>query len=116
MHPACILSAQVDRFGRRPLLFVGITMMLLSLVTLSLTFRQPAPGSEAPSGPWSLLIVVALIVYVCGYQARLAECALRNGGVDLQTRSRGAPPTPPTPPFTRDASHAIRSGLAPSLG
>ena len=72
--------ARVDQYGRRPLLFVGISMMFMSLVVLAISFHQqgsPGQGSpvfaKAASGddvfdPWPIAIVSALIVYVCGYQ------------------------------------------------
>ena len=63
----------VDRFGRRPLLFAGITMMLGALAVLSTAFALGEPsGTDAkqitlPPG-WPPVVVAALVLYVCGYQ------------------------------------------------
>ena len=75
---------QVDRFGRRPVLFIGISMMLGALLLLTAAFQSATPragggpGAVAlqelsiqgvrQSGAWPSLVVLALVVYVCGYQ------------------------------------------------
>ena len=53
--------ASVDRFGRRPLLMIGVAMMLAALLVLSVAFRvgKSAGGS---------VVVLALVTFVCGYQ------------------------------------------------
>ncbi len=68
----------VDRFGRRPLLFVGTSMMLLALVALGTTFAigtpsDPSDTASALSLPpcWPAIVVIALVLYVCGYQASI---------------------------------------------
>ena len=68
----------VDRFGRRPLLFAGIAMMLLALLTLAAAFAlSTTPPNAAASGGggavtlppgWPPAVVLALIAYVSGYQ------------------------------------------------
>jgi len=65
----------VDRFGRRPLLFAGISMMLAALILLSVAFQLASPdlGSGADGGViladgWPPIVVFALVLYVCGYQ------------------------------------------------
>ena len=65
---------QVDRFGRRPVLFIGISMMLGALLLLTAAFQSATPragggpGAVALPGAWPSLVVLALVVYVCGYQ------------------------------------------------
>lgn len=79
---------KVEDYGRRPLLFAGITMMLTSLVALAVAFHQrpqppPAPlhflHLGAPPPPTtnlaSVVIVAALMVYVCGYQVGFGPIA-----------------------------------------
>ena len=66
----------VDRFGRRPLLFVGISMMLGALLVLAAAFalsHQEGGATELPDG-LALVVVCALMLYVCGYQARPRGC------------------------------------------
>jgi len=68
----------VDSYGRRPLLFAGISMMLAALVVLSLSFgfSSIAPdGSVHLASGWSSLLVAALILYVCGYQVGFGPIA-----------------------------------------
>ena len=50
----------VDRAGRKPLLLVGISIMLIALVLLAIGFSG--------SVEWQTQILFALILYVCGYQ------------------------------------------------
>ena len=57
----------VDRLGRRPLLFAGISIMMLALLLLTMGFANVDSNGNVPHG-WSQLIVGALIVYVTGYQ------------------------------------------------
>jgi len=71
---------RVDQYGRRLLLFVGISMMAAALTVLSVAFlfrecRTPGVSVAAceasdvglPRG-WAISTVVALMVYVSGYQ------------------------------------------------
>ena len=84
--------SQVDHYGRRPLLFAGITMMLVALVALSYAFlARPLAGGdggvEGDSGPLAamgvglsaptanIVIVSALMLYVCGYQVGFGPIA-----------------------------------------
>lgn len=72
--------ATVDKFGRRPLLFVGITMMLAALCLLGTAFAlgHPSPTDATqltlPDG-WPPIVVAALILYVCGYQVGFGPIA-----------------------------------------
>ena len=64
--------ASVDRFGRRPLLLSGITLMLAALVLLGSAFlagdTNPATGAVVLPPGWALVVVGALVAYVSGYQ------------------------------------------------
>ena len=64
--------ATVDQFGRRPLLLVGITLMLGALLLLA---AAVAYGSVDPLTQklvlhpgWPPVVIGALVIYVCGYQ------------------------------------------------
>jgi len=77
----CTVSI-VDRFGRRPLLFIGISMMLTALVLLTVAFQLATPdlGSGAASDVllaegWPPVVVFALVLYVCGYQVGFGPIA-----------------------------------------
>ena len=95
-HPTATLTvSQVDRFGRRPVLFVGISMMLGALLLLAAAFQfaTPVAGAASPSavhlpGAWPPLVVFALVVYVCGYQV--------------------APPPPPRPELRSPVARLLR--------
>ena len=68
-----VTVAHVDRYGRRPLLFIGVSMMLAALVVLAAAFHAGTPSAADPTrltlpGAWPPLVVLALVVYVCGYQ------------------------------------------------
>jgi len=70
----------VDRFGRRPLLLVGTSMMLAALVLLGTAFAVGTPSATDPTmltlpGAWPPLVVVALVLYVCGYQVGFGPIA-----------------------------------------
>ena len=55
--------ATVDRFGRKSLLYVGCTLMLMALTVLA---AIPQDVAQAPGGRWGVL--VAMVVYIGGYQ------------------------------------------------
>jgi sugar porter (SP) family MFS transporter len=77
---------RVDQYGRRLLLFVGISMMALSLAVLGTAFNfQTCKGGvaitdcreediELPQA-WGVATVVALMVYVSGYQVGFGPIA-----------------------------------------
>ena len=61
--------SQIENYGRRPLLYVGVGMMLAALLALTAAFASKPPpaatGAAAASGSLtSVVIVVALMVYV----------------------------------------------------
>jgi sugar porter (SP) family MFS transporter len=78
--------ALVERYGRRPLLFVGIGLMAISLLVLSISMRHrycegggPAESCEQdriamPQGA-AITMVCALMVYVSGYQVGFGPIA-----------------------------------------
>jgi len=70
----CTVSI-VDRFGRRPLLFIGIGMMLVALTLLTVGFQLASPDVGSGDSKavhlaqgWPPVIIFALVLYVCGYQ------------------------------------------------
>jgi len=68
----------VDKVGRRPLLFIGISMMLGALVLLAFAFQtsiESGSGDMELSGSWSAAVVMALILYVSGYQVGFGPIA-----------------------------------------
>jgi sugar porter (SP) family MFS transporter len=82
--------SRVDDYGRRPLLFAGISMMLVALLALAVAFDAKAElaagsaGNAVLSGIMSAekmtavvpaAIVVSLMVYVCGYQVGFGPIA-----------------------------------------
>jgi len=70
----------VDKFGRRPLLFVGISMMLAALIILVIGFQlaEPLvgePGKVMLTGAWPIIVLSALVLYVVGYQVGFGPIA-----------------------------------------
>ena len=59
---------KVEHYGRKPLLFAGIIMMIVALVTLAIAFHERPQYATGSDSFYSALIVGALMVYVCGYQ------------------------------------------------
>jgi sugar porter (SP) family MFS transporter len=63
----------VDRYGRKLLLYVGISVMFVSLVTLAVAFSQMPTDDDGSSGSDSIsgtkvVVLVALFTYIGGYQ------------------------------------------------
>mmetsp|Transcript_15903 Transcript_15903/g.38501 ORF Transcript_15903/g.38501 Transcript_15903/m.38501 type:complete len:514 (-) Transcript_15903:365-1906(-) len=70
---------QIDKFGRRPLLIIGTSVMLAALVAVGVAFlnrecAKPVPIDQCeqndvslPFG-WAIVSVVALAMYTAGYQ------------------------------------------------
>ena len=72
----CVAVLIVDRCGRRPLLFAGISMMLAALLALAAAFLAATVGADGAvslPGGWPTVVVGALMLYVCGYQVALAR-------------------------------------------
>jgi len=78
---------RVDQYGRRPLLFAGISMMGLALIVLGVAFTFQtckAPDTSVANcddsdlelpGAWAGATVAALMVYVSGYQVGFGPIA-----------------------------------------
>lgn len=65
----------VDKYGRKLLLYVGISVMLVSLITLAIAFSQmpeqsddPDSGSSESISGTKIVVLVALFTYIGGYQ------------------------------------------------
>lgn len=61
----------VDRFGRKLLLYVGISVMLVALLALSIGFNFEGGGGGGISTA-QIVILIAMFVYIGGYQVRLS--------------------------------------------
>jgi sugar porter (SP) family MFS transporter len=64
-----IAIAWIDRFGRRPLLFAGLTGMGVSLflVAVSFAFFAEAPEGATSVTPGSILTLVALVAFIASF-------------------------------------------------
>jgi sugar porter (SP) family MFS transporter len=64
-----IAIAWIDRFGRRPLLFAGLTGMGVSLflVAVSFAFFTEAPEGATSVTPGSILTLVALVAFIASF-------------------------------------------------
>ena len=86
---------RVDSYGRRPLLFAGITLMLVSLIALAIAFyTRPLNGPEPEAaggevGIANVIIVCSLMVYVCGYQIGFGPIAWLMISEVFPLRTRG---------------------------
>jgi len=85
----------VDKFGRRPLLLIGIVMMLAALGLLASAFAVGSPDPADPSrlrlpAGWPPTVVFALVLYVCGYQVGFGPIAwlIISEVFPLRTRTR----------------------------
>ena len=58
----------VDKFGRRPLLFVGISLMLLALTALTIIFGVEGEADDDAFGTEQVVVLVCLFLYIGGYQ------------------------------------------------
>jgi len=78
---------KVDDYGRRNLLFVGISMMSVALALLAGSFghshcqtphtslNECTPGKIIVPKGWSMLTVIAFMLYVSGYQVGFGPIA-----------------------------------------
>jgi len=73
----------IDNFGRRPLLFAGISMMLAALIVLFVGFYLSTTDGDDENGDpvislphgWPPAIIFALVLYVSGYQVGFGPIA-----------------------------------------
>ena len=89
----CVAVLIVDRCGRRPLLFAGISMMLAALLALAAAFLAATVGADGAvslPGGWPTVVVGALMLYVCGYQVGFGPVAwlMISEVFPLRTRTR----------------------------
>jgi len=62
-----LLLPQVDRFGRRRLLTVGVTLMVLALIVLCGAFYHYDPGASSVVDNRKVAIIIAMLGYIGGY-------------------------------------------------
>ena len=77
----------IDRVGRRPLLLIGISGVLLALIVLGAAYLLPGGPSSA-----GVLLVVGLLVYIASFAASLgiAIWLLNSEVYPLEVRGKGA--------------------------
>ena len=97
-----VAFAVIDRIGRRRILLVSIPFMVLGLGACALAFSHISPDSEhqvstivASQGPWPIVLVASLILYVAAYavglgcvpwqQSELFPLSVRSLGSGLAT-------------------------------
>ena len=88
----------IDHVGRRRLLLTSIPVMVLGLIVCSVAYEflgRPDPdgstsGVDARS-PWAVVILAAMVVYVCGYATGLGNVAWQQSELfPLSVRSLGS--------------------------
>lgn len=88
----------IDHVGRRRLLLISIPVMVLGLIICSVAYEfldRPDPdnstsGVDARS-PWAVVILAAMVVYVCGYATGLGNVAWQQSELfPLSVRSLGS--------------------------
>ena len=91
----CTLVALViiDRVGRRSILLFTIPIMVggLLLCSLSYQYLELPKGDHAPIRVPAIIILIALIIYVCGYAIGLGNIAWQQSELfPLSVRSLGS--------------------------
>lgn len=89
----------IDHVGRRRLLLISIPVMVLGLTVCSAGYygspHRPEPAGSTSGvdarGPRAVVILVAMVVYVCGYAAGLGNVAWQQSELfPLSVRSLGS--------------------------
>ena len=92
----------IDRVGRRRILLFSVPVMIAGLVTCSLAYvclGRPILGAEPVKepaevdnrSPWALVILVAMVIYVCGYAIGIGNIAWQQSELfPLSVRSLGS--------------------------
>lgn len=62
----------VDRFGRRRLLLVGISLMLLALCLLTGCFHYYDEGEKGNDVVLDAFLIMGFFIYIAGYQVSLS--------------------------------------------
>ena len=65
----------VDSYGRRKLLFIGNSLMLLALVTLTVTFFFGDGDDDEGLGVRQIVTLGGMFVYIGGYQVGFGPIA-----------------------------------------
>ena len=92
----------IDQVGRRRILLLSIPVMVVGLIACSAAyeylghpgwdhnFAGSTPGVHTRS-PWALVILVAMVIYVCGYAIGLGNIAWQQSELfPLSVRSLGS--------------------------
>lgn len=89
----------IDRVGRRRILLLSIPVMVAGLLACSIAYEclgrphlgaEPSDATPARS-PWAIVILVAMIIYVCGYAIGLGNIAWQQSELfPLSVRSLGS--------------------------
>jgi len=92
----------IDRVGRRTILLLSIPVMVLGLLACSIAYEclgrpnlDAHPSNEVADGdirsPWAIVILVAMVIYVCGYAIGLGNIAWQQSELfPLSVRSLGS--------------------------
>ena len=96
----------IDHVGRRRILLLSIPVMILGLLTCSIAYEYlghpnwhhdsanpttPTDISTHPKNPWTITILIAMIIYVCGYATGLGNIAWQQSELfPLSVRSLGS--------------------------
>ena len=92
----------VDRVGRRRIVLVSIPVMVVGLIVCSIAYEgldhpnwgaspwKTRIGTEDRS-PWAMVILVAMVIYVCGYAIGIGNIAWQQSELfPLSVRSLGS--------------------------
>ena len=93
----------IDHVGRRRIVLFSIPVMVVGLIACSVAYEclghpswgshdsaSVTPGAEARS-PWAVVILIAMVIYVCGYATGLGNIAWQQSELfPLSVRSWGS--------------------------